>query len=178
MTPHDRLRVSVDSARYLDALERGDVAELQRLWRLAETDAELQTAFREIHAGLLEEQDAELMGTIAAAAQKHLPSAEVVRPATGPVTVADVADELFRHTPDRLPADAHRLNERLRQSPEPIPTDLGLPKLIAWAEAKYGPAVKEYWKAFHQVVIKLHTRRESAEYQVAARKAPNPEDRK
>jgi hypothetical protein len=178
MTPHDRLRVSMDSARYLDALERCDDTELRRLWQLAETDPELLAAFREIHAGLLEEHEAGLVGTIAEAARTHLPSAEIVRPTTGPVTVADVAGELFRRAPDRLPAEAHRLNERLRGSAEPVPTDLGLPKLIAWAEAKYGPAVKEYWKAFHQALIRLHTRRESTEYQTAARKVAKPEDRK
>jgi hypothetical protein len=178
MTPHDRLRVSLAAARYLDALERHDEVELGALWVSAAADPELLAAFRDIHAGLLEEQAARNTAALAAAVEQHLPSAEIVRPKSGPVTVADVADELFRHTPDRLPAEAHRLNERLRQSPEPIPTDLGLPKLIAWAEAKYGPAVPEYWKAFHQVVIKLHTRRESAEYQIAARKAPKPEDRK
>jgi len=178
MTPHDRLRVGLAAARYLDALERNDEADLESLWAAAAADPELLAAFRDIHAGLLEEQAARDAAVLSEAVEKHLPSAEVVRPPSGPVTVADVADELFRHTPDRLPADAHRLNERLRQSAEPIPTDLGLPKLIAWAEAKYGPAVREYWKAFHQAVIKLHTRRESAEYQTAARKAPKPEDRK
>lgn len=178
MSPHDRLRISIDSARYLDALERCDEAELQRLWQLAETDPELLTAFQEIHAGLLEEIEAETVGAVAVAAQVHLPSAEILRPATGPVTVADVADELFRHTPDRLPAEAHALNERLRSATEPIPTDLGLPKLITWAEAKFGKATEEYWKAFYQAVIKLDLQRASAEYQIAARKASKPEERK
>jgi hypothetical protein len=128
---------------------------------------------------LLEEQDAELMGTIAAAAQKHLPSAEVVRPATGPVTVADVANELFRHTPDRLPAAVHQFNEKLRSSAEPYPTDLGLSKLIEWAEARFGAAPAEYWRAFRQAGIKLELRRAAnTEYQLAARKAPKTEDQK
>jgi hypothetical protein len=179
MTPHDRLRVSLAAARYLDALERHDEAELESLWASAASDAELLAAFRDIHAGLLEEQAARNTATLSEAVEKHLPSAEVVRPATGPVTVADVADELFRHTPDRLPAEAHRLNERLRQSAEPVPTDLGLSKLTAWAEAKYGAAPPAYWKAFLQAATKLELRRAAAaEYQLAARKAPKPEERK
>ena len=179
MTPHDRLRVGIDSARYLDALERGDEAELRRLWQQAEADPELLAAFREIHAGLLEEEEAGLVGVIWAAAEENLNSAEVVRPTAGPVTVADVANELFRHTPDRLPAAAHQLNERLRSSAEPIPTDLGLTKFIEWAEAKFGAAPREYWNAFREGSIKLRLRQTAnADYRLAARKAPKPEDQK
>ena len=97
----------------------------------------------------------------------------------GPVTVADVADELFRHTPGRLNADAHALNDRLRTSREPLPVELGLSKLIAWAEAKYGPGALEYWRAFRVAALKLELRQGAeTEYQLAARTAPKPEDRK
>jgi hypothetical protein len=54
--------------------------------------------------------------------------------------VGDVAEELFRHAPDRLSAEAHALNERLRTATEPLPTDLGLTKLVVWAEARFGIA--------------------------------------
>ena len=77
---------------------------------------------------------------LTAAVETHLPSAEIVRPSVGPVTVGDVAEELFRHTPDRLPAEAHLLNERLRASQEPLPEDLGLSGLIGWAEKLFGAA--------------------------------------
>jgi hypothetical protein len=171
MTPHDRLRVSLASACYLDALERADEAALESLWASAAADPELLAAFRDIHAGLLEEQAVRNTAALSAAVEQHLPSAEVVRPATGPVTVADVADELFRHTPDRLPAEAHQLNERLRQSPEPLPPDLGLSKLTAWAEAKYGAAPPAYWKAFREAAIKARMRASAdAEFQLAARR--------
>ena len=94
------------------------------------------------------------------------------------VTVADVANELFRHTPDRLPAEAHLLNERLRASREPLPADLGLSKLVAWAEAKFGAAPADYWKAFRQAAIKLELRRSTEiEYHLAARPAPKKEDK-
>lgn len=183
MTPHDRLRVSIAAARYLEALERDDQATLDALWARAAADPDLLAAFRDIHAGLVEEQaarDAAALGTVVSAAvERHLPSAEVVRPATGPVTVGDVAEELFRHTPDRLPAAAHALNERLRAAADPLPADLGLSKLTAWAEAKFGAAPPDYWAAFRQAALKLELRSAAeAEYQLAARAAPKPEDRR
>ena len=110
--------------------------------------------------------------------QAHLASAEILRPTAGVVTVADVADELFRHTPNRLPAEAHLFNERLREAAEPLPSNLGLPQLTAWAEALFGPAPPAYWKAFRQAAVKLELRRASeADYQMAARRAPRPEDK-
>jgi len=179
MTPHDRLRVSIAAARYLEALERDDQATLDALWAQAAADPDLLAAFRDIHAGLIEEQaarDAAALGTtVATIAEQHLRSAEVIRPEAGPVTVGDVAEEVFRHTPDRLPAAAHALNERLRAAADPLPADLGLSKLTAWAEAKYGPAPAEYWAAFYAALVKLDLRRASeTEYQLAARTASKP----
>ena len=90
----------------------------------------------------------------------------------------EVADDLFRHTPDRLPAEARVLNERLRASREPLPTSLGLPQLTAWAESLFGPAPPEYWKAVRQTAVKLELRLVAeAEYHSAARRAPTPEDK-
>lgn len=183
MTPQDRLRISIAAARYLEALERDDQATLDELWKDAAADPELVAAFQDIHAGLLEEQAArsasQLQEQVAAAVERHLPSAEIVHSAPGPVTVADVADELFRHTPDRLPAAAHALNDRLRSSKEPLPADLGLSALTSWAEAAFGPAPPEYWKAFHQAAIKVEIQRAAAiEYQLAARRALKPKDDK
>lgn len=181
MTPHDRLRVSLASARYLEALERDDQTTLDVLCEQAATDMELFTAFREIDEGLLEEQQMNDIATatniVAALAEKHLTSGEVVRPAAGPVTVADVARELFLHTPNRLPADAHRMNERLRTAKEPLPENLGLSSLVVWAEAKFGPAAPEYWKAFRAAAIKVRMRVNSdVEFQLAARRTkPRPE---
>jgi hypothetical protein len=177
MNPNDRrLRLDLAAARYLEAIERDDFDTQIELWRVAESDPELAAAFHEIHAGLIEEQQAATTAAVQAVAEKHLTSGEVFRPAGGPVTVAEVADELFRHTPDRLPADAHSLNERLRTVTEPLPTDLGLTGLVAWAEAKFGAAAAPYWKAFYAALVKLDLRRASeTEYQLAARAAPKPE---
>ena len=183
MNPSDpRLRRDLAAARYLDALERDDLAAAAAVWQLASSDPELEALLREIHAGLIEEEAQEATSTaesaLTAAVEAHLPSAEIIRPPSPAVTVADVADELFRHAPSRLPAEAHRLNETLRRATEPLPPNLGLPQLTAWAEAQFGPAPPDYWKAFRQAAVKLEMRRAAeAEYQLAARRAPRPEDK-
>jgi hypothetical protein len=181
MNPHDRrLWLDLTAARYLDAIERDDFDTQVELWRAAESDPELEEAFHDIHAGLVEEREVAAAAIIAAVAEKHLTSGEVVRPTAGPVTVADVADDLFRHTPDRLPASAHAINERLRAVAEPLPTDLGLWSLSAWIEARFGPMPPEYLVVFRQAALKVRMRVNSEmEYQLAARRAkPSTRDTK
>jgi hypothetical protein len=184
MNPTDpRLRLDLAAARYLDALERDDFATTAALWQLALADPELEAVLREVHAGLIEEQahaaTALANAALTAAVEAHLPSAEILRPSAAVVTVADVADELFRHAPSRLPAEAYLLNERLRTAAEPLPANLGLPQLTVWAEALFGQAPPAYWKAFRQAAVKLELRRAAeAEYQMAARPAPSPEDKR
>ena len=184
MTPNpDRFRLGWLTAQYLEAIEADDTFALEQLWKLAETDADLVAAFERVHADLAAEEDEReavaAAAMIAAAVETHLPSAVVIRPAAGPVTVADVANELFHHAPDRLPAAAHALNETLRASHELLPADLGLSRLVAWAAAKFGPAPPEYWKAFREAALKLELRRAATtEYQLAARTAPQPGEKK
>lgn len=180
MTPSDRrLWVDVHTADYLAAVESGDFAAQARLWAVAATDAELEAAFDDIHTALLEHDTDQTAAAIAEAVAKHLPSAEIIRPTTGPVTVGMVADELFRHTPDRLSAAAHQLNDRLRASDDELPAELGLSRLTAWAESKFGTAESDYWKAFREVALKLELRAAAeTDYQLAARLPPKPEDRK
>jgi hypothetical protein len=178
-----RFQLDVTAARYLDALERDDFTTMEEIWRAAQEDRDLAVALQEIHAGLVEEQDSGLASFSSAAlktaVQEHMPSAEVTEVTGGLVTVADVAEELFRHTPDRLPVNAHVLNDKLRSTQEPLPDDLGLSGLTAWAEARFGNAPAEYWRAFRQAALKLELRRASGvEYQLAARRAPKPEEKK
>jgi hypothetical protein len=183
MTPNDRRRRhDLAAARYLEAIERDDFDAIAALWADAATDAELAVALREVHAGLVDEQkwvaDTTATLTVAAAVEQHLPSAALIRPQAGPITVSDVADSVFRNPPDRLSAAGHEMNERLRTARDLLPTDLALSKLSAWAEALYGPAPAEYWQAFRQAALKLELRRGAdAEYHLAARPAPKPEDR-
>lgn len=181
MTAKDRrLWIDVTAARYLEAVEREDYDTQEALWQLAAADAELEAAFHEVHAALLEEEAAATTAAVVAAVETHLPSATVVREPTGPVTFADVADELFRHTPDRLPPEAHALNAKLREATDELPTDLGLSSLIAFAEAKFGAASRDYWKAFREAAMRVRMRAtvKTAEYQLAARRGPKPEEQR
>lgn len=181
MTPHDRLRISIAAARYLEALEQDDHTALAALWQSAATEPELLAAFRDIHSGLIEEHESHARGretaSVATAVEEHLTSGELARTRAGEVTVAEVADELFRHAPDRLPAEAHVLNEKLRGLGEPLPAELGLPNLLAWAAARFGPTPDAYWKAFRVAAMKLRIRVNSdTEFQLAARRTkPKPE---
>ncbi len=175
-----RLQLDLAAARYLDALERDDFAAMAEMWRAASDDNELEALLREVHAGLLEERAhgelAAVAKGIAIAVQDHLPSAQIVRQSCGPTTVGDVADELYRNSPDRLPIDAHLLNERLRGSQKPLPEDLGLSMLTAWAESHFGKGPPEYWRVFRQAAVKLVLRYAAEnEYRLAARRNSKPE---
>lgn len=178
MTPRDeRLRLDLFASRYLDAFESHNFDAMSALWEEAGTDANLEKVLHELHAGLLEEQleqEAQsATNALTEAVTQHLPSAEILRPTPGPVTVAEVAEELFRRPPPRLSAAAHALNEQLRLAREELPDDLGVSKLIAWAEAKYGKGPHDYWVTFRAAALELDLRRASeADYQMAARRAP------
>ena len=180
MTDHELDRLADE---YLAALHTGDESALGRIWELAAFNPELETTLHELHAALDDEdrlRDAKAAEpAIADAVRKHLPSAETSESTAGPVTVGDVARELFRHTPGGLPVEAHALNESLQHSTEPLPDNLGLSKLIAWIETKFGNVPLNYGKVFQQVALKLERRRASAvDYQLAARRAAKPEEPK
>jgi hypothetical protein len=161
---------------YLEALERQDWDTQDRLWELARGDAELETALLQLHEGLAEEEQELLTRSIADAAEKHLVGTTERTPVTGPITVAHVAEELLRRVPEGLTAESHALNAKLRDCPDLLPEQLGLPKLIAWAEAKFGSAESDYWRAFREAALRLELRLAAqTEFQLAARRAPKPD---
>ena len=92
------------------------------------------------------------------------------------ISVPNIAEAVTYYTQKMGYREAFRVNDELRSSNEPLPRELGLTGLIAFAEAKFGIAPREYWKAFRQVALKLELRRAAVtEYQLAARKPPKPE---
>jgi len=177
MTPHyHNLRIDMLSARYLAAVESDDFEVQNAIWELAETNEELTEAINDIQEGLLEELREQESRTIERSVTTAMPSAVIVRESSGPVTVGDVAEELFYNAGNSLAADSYVWIETLRSSAEPLPEDLKLSKLTAWAESKFGNAPAGFWKVFHQGVLKLEQRRASeTEYALAARRAPKPE---
>ncbi len=165
---------------YLTALDAADDPTIERIWEAAASDPQLEAMLEELHAEIVADDKLQaertLKPALADAVRTHLPSAEIIASSAGPVTVGDVARELLRNTPAGLPAEAHALNEALQKSPEVLPGDLGLSKLIAWAEPRFGNAPSAYWKAFRLAALKLEMRRASAEeYQLAARRGLKPE---
>ena len=165
---------------YIAALDAADVEVLNRIWERAASEPELEAYLYALNAEI--DADDKLQATravkpaLADAVRAHLPSAEIIVPNSGPVTVGDVARELLRHPPAGLPADAHALNEALLKSSDALPENLGLSMLVAWAEPRFGNAPSAYWKAFRLAALKLEMRRASAEeYQLAARRSPKPE---
>lgn len=173
-------QLDLAAARYLEALDREDFSTMAELWASAAGDEALESALREIHAGVVEEAVQHKQTTITegvvAAVEHHLPSAEIVRQTDGPITVADVAEELSRNFVGQLPIDALLLHEQLRTSPDVLPNDLGMSALAAWAQERFGSASLQYWSVFRQAAVKLELRRAAeADYSMAARRGPKPE---
>ncbi|MBX9627018.1 MAG: hypothetical protein K2X82_24665 [Gemmataceae bacterium] len=167
--------------KYLAAADAGDFDTLDALWDQADRDDDLAEMLFGLHDAVVADQDrdAAAAAAVVGAIEAHLPSAEVVRPTAGPLTVAEVAEHLRRHPPRGLTADDLAANDRLRAAADPLPDDLGLPQVVGWGR-RYGAVPQAYWKAFREAAVLLTLRRESAEtYRMAARPAePKPrEDR-
>lgn len=175
----ERLRLDLLLARYLEAVETDDFETQDDLWKQAESDPGLCESLEQIHEDLLVESGLEelgqLRGVIRRMVEEHLPAARIEAESPTPVRIADVAEELFRHPPERLAAAAHAFNESLRHRQESLPDDLGLSALTRWAEERLGPAPPEYWKAFREVALRLELRHAAqVEFQLAARSIRKP----
>lgn len=165
--------------KYLAATEAEDFETISALWEQAADDADVDAMLHGLHAEIVAEQDAQEHEAIASAVldavEKHLPSAELIRPATGPLTVAEVAEYIRRHPPAGLTADDLKMNDVLQTSVEKVPAELGISQVVRWG-ARFGPAPEAYWRAFREVALDLWMERTSAEnYQLAARpQRPKP----
>jgi len=168
---------------YLAALDSADIETLDRIWELAAADSGLEDYLyaldAEIDAADKRQEATALEQPIVDAVRTHLKSGEIVEQNTGPVTVGDVARELLHNPPAGLPAEAYALIEQLHHSQEPLPVNLGLSNLTAWAQPRFGAGPSGLWKAFQQQALKLERRRASeVEYQLAARRGSKPEEPK
>jgi hypothetical protein len=165
--------------RYLLALDAGDFDTLELLWQRAETDTELGDMLHALTDEAATEHETERRAAatraVVAGIEAHLPSAAVVRPDAGPLTVGQVADHLRKFPPRGLTIDELRLNDALRGSAEAVPGELGASQVVAWGR-RFGLAPEAYWKAFRVAALKLLGQRESAgSYQMAARPSkPKP----
>ena len=169
--------------KYLTAIDAGDFDVIDALWLQAEQDAELAEMLHALHAEVVASQEAASQAAInkevVAAIEKHMPSAEVIRPASGPLTVAEVAEHIRKNPPRGLTTDDLILNDVLRASAEAVPAELGISQILGWSR-RFGAAPEAYWKAFRVAALKLRMQRESAEsHQMAARPSkPKPTEGK
>lgn len=165
--------------RYLTAIDAGDFDTLSDLWARASDDPDLGEMLHGLNATLAEEDRQAAGDAVVAAIEQHMPSAEIIKPADGPLTVAEVADHIRKNPPPGLTIDELALNDELRRSAETVPGDLGLTRVVEWG-MRFGTAPEAYWRAFRQAALKLRMRRESgASYQMAARSTkPKPPEGK
>ena len=166
-------RLDALALRYLRAVESEDFDTIETLWRQADDDPDLDAMLHGLHAELVAEQDARETAAVASAVldqvEKHMPSAEVIRPTTGPLTVADVAEYIRRHPPPGLTTDDLQLNDVLRRTTEAVPAELGISQVVNWGR-RFGWAPEAYWRAFRQAALKLRMQRDAeGEYRAAAR---------
>src|SRR5262249_19045664 len=152
----------------------GDFETIERLWGTCAMDSELETVFVETAAELAQVYDAEIRAhgeaTVAGAVERHMPSAELIRPLAGPLTVAEVADFIRRRPPAGLTTDELKWNDRLLcQTGQLVPAELGMSQVLDWGR-RFGSVPETYWRAFRQAALKLRMRRGSdLNYQMAAR---------
>jgi hypothetical protein len=174
MTDRERQRqLDLLAIQFIDALEAGDFPTIDRLWSACARDPELEAVFLETAAELAQTYEAEAQARVEAAvveaAERHLPSAELIRPVAGPLIVAEVAEFIRRHPPAGLTTVEIAANEGLRQSVQPVPAELGLSQVLEWGR-QFGSVPETYWRAFRQAALRLRMRRESdGNYQMAAR---------
>jgi hypothetical protein len=184
MTDRERQRqLDLLAIQFVDALEVGDFATVDQLWSACATDPEMETVFLDTAAELAQTYEAETRAQLEAAfveaVEKHLPSAELIRPPAGPLTVAEVAEFIRHHPPTGLGTDEIVANEQLRASAQLVPAELGMSQVLDWGR-QFGTVPETYWRAFRQAALKLRMQRESdVHYQMAARqtKRKRPETR-
>lgn len=166
-------RLDALALRYLAAVEAEDFDAVGALWEQAAHDDDLGAMLHGLNAELVAEQDSAERAAIDSAVieqiERHMPCAEVVRPATGPLTAAEVAESIRRNPPAGLTTDELHFNDVLRKTTEAVPDGLGLSQVIRWG-THFGIAPEAYWRAFRAAALDLRMRRSSAEnYQMAAR---------
>jgi hypothetical protein len=164
-------RLDTLSMQYLTALDAGDFDTIDALWEQAATDPDLGEMLHALNAELSAEPDTAADAAVVAAIEKHLPSADILRPATGPLTVAEVADFLRKNPPKGLTTDDLKLNDALRATADAVPAELGISQVVGWGR-RFGAAPEAYWKAFRAAALKMRIQRESAaaeNFQTAAR---------
>lgn len=170
----NQLRLDLFALRYLEAVEAGDLDAVERLWAEADVDLELEHLLHGLNGALAADKEDQVQAeaAVTAAVEQHMPSARIMRSVFGPLTVADVFEEIRRTPPPGLTADDIKLIDSLRGRQEVVPEQLGLRQVIAWG-SQFGHAPEGFWKAFRETALRLRMQRASEpNFQMAARPAP------
>ncbi len=166
MERENQLRLDELALRYLAAIDGDHFETIEALWAQAADDPDLEEMLHGLNAELAAEQDSQeresATRAILEGIEQHMPSAEIIRGATGQLSVAEVAEHIRRHPPAGLTSDDLRLNDTLRLATEPVPMELGISQITRWG-TRFGSAPQAYWRAFREVALDLWMERTSTE---------------
>ena len=173
MTPDDRLKIELFAANYRDAIVQDDFDAQASLLDYANTLPGSTERVLEIHAELEADAESAELRRIATAVEKHIPSGTVMTAQRGPITVGQVATALLRELPGGWDKEKQAINDELCKSTEPLPTEMGLYRLMSWFKQHHGEVPESYAEAFQGVAQTLLMRQNSndQQYALAARLA-------
>jgi len=175
MNRDESLRIDWLCGQYLAALEALDFNAMDKLWEMAANDTALEEAFHQLHEALLEEEQEQNRTDIKQVVQDHLPSAQIVDP-PHQLTVADVMACWPNEARYQNHPEWNDLLATMRQSTEPMPSEVAASRLEAWAIRQFGSGSKLFWQAFHRAATMARMRMNSTtHYSLAARPAPKRE---
>ena len=175
MNRDESFRIDWLCGQYLAALEELNFDAMDKFWEMAASDPDLEQAFHQLHDGLLEEEQEQLRSEIKQVVQEQLPSAQVIEPPQQ-LTVADVMACWPNDVRYQNHTEWNGLLTAMRQSTEPMPSEVAASKLEAWATQQFGTGPKLFWQAFHRATMLARMRVNSTtHYSLAARPAPKRE---
>src|SRR4051812_12704596 len=94
----NQLRLDRLALRYLAAIDGDDFETIEAIWAQAADDSDLDTMLHGLNAELAAGQDSQDRDSVTTAIlegiERHMPSAEIIRPATGQLMVAEVAEHI------------------------------------------------------------------------------------
>jgi len=171
---------------YMDAFERGDFDRMTLILQQAEQDTELGNLIWEVHAAYEAEQESERrendVELVQQLLRRHLPSGwetPVKLEEIPPLTVSDViarmqADEAVKGP---VKQELNAVVQRLRQSSQPLPKELGLHG-IRQLFAQLGlQTSKQLQKLFSQTALFLSAGREQGMAHLAAARRQREQSR-
>lgn len=176
------------AARYLDALDTGDLDAVITLCDEVAGDADAERFLRELMVGVDEEEAreasvAELSSDVVTLARQTMPSAFAQKEDVPAFTVALVARRLESEAGyQRLTPSDRALHTRLVDDATAMPEALGWPQFQRWCSGPLNTSSTTYRKLFHKTALMVAMSRNQQEGRLAAARRrtpprPAPEDK-